>query len=183
MSHPMIAKFEEKYKKKNIPDPRPGDVVRVHQIIREGEKERIQVFEGVVLKRQHGTEIGATFTVRKIATGGIGVERTYLLHSPIIVKLERIKSSQVRRANLSYLRNIRSSKIKLNKEKPDYMMWEEPEAEKELEKIKEEQAEEAEHKAEEKEKEELELEEKFEQAQATHQNQNKDDEKSDHANG
>lgn len=176
MTNILITQYEQKYKKKNIPDPRPGDIVRVHQLIKEGEKERIQVFEGVVIKRQHGNELGASFTVRKIATGGVGVEKTFPLHSPAVVKLERVKTSQVRRANLSYLKNIRSSKIKLNKEKPDYKMWEEPEAEKELEKIKEEQEKEAEQKAEQKEKEEEKLEEKFEQAQESH-------EKTDNANG
>lgn len=166
--HPFIANFAAQSKKKNIPDPKPGDVLRVHQIIKEGEKERVQVFEGVCLKRNHGQEIGASFTVRKIAVGGVGVERTFPLHSPLIVKIERIKSSQTRRAKLNYLRNINSSKIRLKKEKTDYQMWEEPEAEKELEKIKEEQEKEAEEKAQEKAKQEENLEQQFEQAKKAH---------------
>lgn len=164
MNHPLITAVEEKHKKKNIPDPKPGDVVRVHQIITEGDKERVQVFEGVVIKRQHGTQLGATFTVRKIAVGGIGVERTYQLHSPTVVKVERVKSSHVRRAKLLYLRNTKSSRIRLHGEKADAVVWEEPEAEKELEKIKEEQEKEAEIKAHEKEREEQELEKKFHEA-------------------
>ena len=184
MVNNIVTQFEKSYKKKNIPDPRPGDIVKVYQLIKEGEKERIQVFEGVVIKRQHGTQLGASFTVRKIAVGGVGVEKTFPLHSPLIVKVERIKSSKVRRAHLGYLRNIKSSKIKLRKEKKDPMVWEEPEAEKELEKIKEEQEQEAQLKAQEKEKEEEELEEKFEQAQASHGEPKTDikDEKSDQAN-
>jgi len=164
MNHPLISAIEENYKKKNIPDPKPGDVVRVHQIIKEGDKERVQVFEGVVIKRQHGTELGATFTVRKIAVGGIGVERTYQLHSPTVVKVERVKSSHVRHAKLLYLRNTKSSRIRLHGEKADAVVWEEPEAEKELEKIKEEQEKEADIKAQEKAHEEEELEKKFHEA-------------------
>lgn len=168
MNHPLVKNITDSYKKKNIPDPKPGDILRVHQIIKEGEKERVQVFEGVCLKRNHGQEIGATFTVRKIAVGGVGVERTFPLHSPLIVKIERLKSSQTRRAKLNYLRNINSSKIRLKKEKTDYQMWEEPEAEKELEKIKEEQEREAQEKAQEKAKQEENLEQQFEQAKKAH---------------
>ena len=73
MNHPLISAIEERYKKKNIPDPKPGDVVVSNYYRRR--YDRVQVFEGVVIKRQHGIQIGATFTVRKIAVGGIGVER------------------------------------------------------------------------------------------------------------
>jgi len=84
---------------------RPGDVVRVHQKIQEGEKSRIQIFEGMVLARKHGTEAGATFTVRKVS-GGVGVERVYPLHSPNIEKIEIVKRSpKVRRAKLYYIRD------------------------------------------------------------------------------
>ena len=168
MNHPFVKQITDLYKKRNIPNPKPGDILRVHQIIKEGEKERVQVFEGVCLKRNHGTEIGATFTVRKIAVGGVGVERTFPLHSPLIVKVERLKSSETRRAKLNYLRNINSSKIRLKKEKNDYQMWEEPEAEKELEKIKEEQEKEAQEKAQEKAKKDENLEKQFEEAKKAH---------------
>lgn len=178
MTNMIIQEIAKDYKKKNTPDPKPGDTVRVHQLIKEGAKERIQIFEGVVIKRQHGSELGATFTVRKIAVGGVGVEKTFLLHSPLVIKVERVRASKVRRAKLFYLRNTKSSKIRLRQDKPSKKIWEEPEAEKELEKIKEEQAEEAQVKAQEKEKEEQELEEKFEQAKVTH-----NDEKADNANG
>lgn len=90
-------------------DPRPGDVVRVHQRITETtkkgeEKERLQVFEGTVIARRHGSEPGATFTVRKIATGGFGVERIFPLHAPTVAKVDVVKRIRVRRAKLHYLR-------------------------------------------------------------------------------
>ncbi len=181
MNHPLVKSFEAKFKKKNVPDIKSGDVVRVSQLIKEGSKERIQIFEGVVIKRQHGSEMGATFTVRKIAVGGIGVERTFLVHSPLILKIERVKTSKVRRAKLFYLRYTRSSKMKLNKENKDATVWEEPEAEAELEKIKEEQAEEAEAKLEEKAQEEAEIEQKIAEVKQSHEN-NLDEESND-ANG
>lgn len=184
MSHPLITKVEAQFRKKNIPNPRPGDIIRVHQIIKEGAKERVQVFEGVVIKHQHGNELSATFTVRKIAVGGIGVERTFLIHSPAIVKIERLKTSKVRRSKLFYLRDTKSSKMILNGEKKDKTVWEEPEAEKELEKIKEEQAEEALEKAEEKEQEDAKFEEKFKQARGeTAEAPTQTDETSDNTNG
>lgn len=96
-------------------DPCPGDVVRVHQRIRETttkgeEKERIQVFEGTVIARRHGSEPGATFTVRKIAHG-VGVERIFPLHAPTVANVETVKRYRVRRAKLHYLR----SKLKKGK--------------------------------------------------------------------
>lgn len=97
-----IKKVEEKYKRE-VPDFRPGDTVAVHLNIREGGRERTQVFEGVVLRRRGG-EVRESFTVRKISFG-IGVERIFPLHSPLIKKIEIIKQGKARRANLSYLRN------------------------------------------------------------------------------
>jgi large subunit ribosomal protein L19 len=84
-------------------DLRPGDTVRVHQKIEEKEKTRIQIFEGLVLARKHGTEPGATFTVRR-STGGYGVEKIYPLFSPMIDKIEIVKRSKVRRSKLYYIR-------------------------------------------------------------------------------
>jgi len=100
--HNEIKKVEEKFLKKDITDFSPGDTVAVHLIVKEGDRERIQVFQGVVIKRKGGG-IRETFTVRKVSFG-IGVERTFPLHSPLIKKIEVIKRGKVRRANLSYIR-------------------------------------------------------------------------------
>ena len=98
--------------KKNVPDVRAGDIVRVHQKIKEGEKERIQVFEGVVLAKKHGKGITSTITVRRV-TQGVGVERVFPLHSPMIEKIEITKRSKVRRAKLYYLREAKGRKARL----------------------------------------------------------------------
>jgi large subunit ribosomal protein L19 len=101
--------------KADLPDIRPGDIVRVSQKIREGSKERIQDFEGLVIARKHGKEMGATITVRRVI-GGIGVERIFPLHSPTIEKMEIIKRGRVKRAKLYYLRKAKGKKAKLKKE-------------------------------------------------------------------
>ena len=90
------------YKKDNIPEFKVGDTLRVHVKIIEGQRERIQVFEGYVLKRQHGG-VNETFTVRKLSNG-IGVEKTFTLHSPKIEKIEVVRRGRVRRAKLNYMR-------------------------------------------------------------------------------
>ena len=97
---------------------KPGMTVRIHETIREKnakgeEKQRIQIFEGIVLARKHKQEIGATITVRKISDG-VGVEKIFPLSSPLIVKIEPVKQAQVNRAKLSYLRNYKK-KLKENK--------------------------------------------------------------------
>jgi len=97
-----IKKVEEKFLKKEIPNFSVGDTVAVHLIVREGERERVQVFQGIVIRRKGGG-LRETFTVRKVSFG-IGVERTFPLHSPLIKKIEIIKKGKARRANLSYLR-------------------------------------------------------------------------------
>ncbi|RLE08724.1 50S ribosomal protein L19 [Candidatus Aerophobetes bacterium] len=97
-----IRKIEEKYKREVL-DFRPGDTIAVHLSVHEGGRERTQVFKGVVLRRKGGG-IRESFTVRKVSFG-IGVERTFPLHSPLIKKMEMIKRGRARRANLSYLRN------------------------------------------------------------------------------
>ncbi len=108
----IIKKIEDEQLKNDICDFRVGDTVKVYAIIKEGNRERVQVFEGTVLKRQNG---GAreTFTVRKISSG-IGVERTWPLHSPRIEKIEVVRNGKVRRAKLNYLRDRvgKSAKVK-----------------------------------------------------------------------
>ena len=88
-----------------IPAFRPGDTVKVHAKIKEGAKERVQIFEGVVISRQGGKIGTATFTVRKVSYN-VGVERTFFLHSPMIEKIEMVSVGEVRRARLYYLRNL-----------------------------------------------------------------------------
>lgn len=98
----IIKQIEEEQLKAEIPEFRVGDTVRVHAKIKEGEKERIQVFEGVVLKKQGGSN-RATFTVRK-NSNGVGVEKTWPLHSPSVEKVVVVRAGKVRRAKLNYLR-------------------------------------------------------------------------------
>lgn len=86
-----------------IPDISSGDTVRVYQKVKEGEKFRTQIFEGLIIAHQHGRESGATVTVRKVS-GGVGVERIFPLHLPTIEKIELVKKSKVRRAKLYYIR-------------------------------------------------------------------------------
>lgn len=118
----LIAKIEASSLRKSIPDFRVGDIVRVHQRIREGGKERIQVFEGMVIAKKHGAKINGTFTVRRMASG-VGVERIYPIHSPAIAKIERLRSSKVRRAKLYFLRELFGKKAKL-KGWEAYASWE-----------------------------------------------------------
>lgn len=97
----------------DLPEFRTGDIVKVHGRIIEGEKERIQVYEGVVLRRA-GSSTSATFTVRKISNG-VGVERVFPVHSPRILKVEVVSSGKVRRARIYYLRNLQGKAAKLKK--------------------------------------------------------------------
>ena len=99
----IIKKLEAEQLKENVPQFNVGDTVRVHGKIKEGNRERVQVFEGTVLKKQNGGA-RATFTVRK-TSGGIGVEKTWPLHSPNVEKVEVIRRGKVRRAKLYYLRD------------------------------------------------------------------------------
>ena len=98
----ILDQVTQDYKKDDIPEFKVGDTLRVHVKIIEGQRERIQVFEGYVLKRQHGG-INETFTVRKLSNG-IGVEKTFPLHSPKIEKIEVVRKGKVRRAKLNYMR-------------------------------------------------------------------------------
>ena len=98
-----IQQFAQKYNTREIPEIQPGWTIKVHQKIREGEKERVTPFEGLVIAKKHGREAGGTFTVRKIISG-IGVEKIFPVHSPTIEKIEILKTAKVRRAKLYYLR-------------------------------------------------------------------------------
>lgn len=101
----IIKEITQEQLKKDVPSFRPGDTLRVHVKVVEGTRERIQVFEGVVIRRRGGG-ISETFTVRKISYG-VGVERTFPLHSPIVDKIEVMRRGKVRRAKLYYLRALR----------------------------------------------------------------------------
>lgn len=107
----LLNLVEEKEVRKDLPDFKVGDTVEVHLIIKEGEKERIQIFKGdVIAKRGSGPR--ATFTVRKVSFG-IGVERIFLLHSKMIKKIEVLRRGKVRRAKLYYLRQLKGKKARL----------------------------------------------------------------------
>lgn len=99
----IIKSIEHEQLKNTIPDLHVGDTVRVHQRIKEGNRQRIQVFEGIIIKKQNGG-LNATFTVRRISYG-VGVEKTFLIHSPLIEKVENIRVGKARRAKLYYLRD------------------------------------------------------------------------------
>ncbi len=110
MDH-LVRVVEKDYLKKEIPEIRPGDTVKLHLKVKEGNRERDQVFQGIVIAMR-GSGLSKTITVRRIATGGIGVERIVPLHSPVLEKVEVVRKGKVRRAKLYYLRNVRG-KIKI----------------------------------------------------------------------
>ena len=99
----IIAEFNKSQTQSKIPDINPGDTIRVFQKIKEGDKERIQPFEGLVIARKHGDGASGTITVRKVSEG-IGVERIFPIHSPAIQKIDVIRRGRVRRAKLYYIR-------------------------------------------------------------------------------
>lgn len=110
--HSLVKLVQESYKKTDIPEFKSGDTIAVHVIIKEGNKERIQVFEGVVLQRR-GTGATETVTVRKIAAGEIAVERIFPIHSPTIAKIEVKRRGKVRRARIFYLRKLKGKAAKI----------------------------------------------------------------------
>lgn len=114
-----------KYGKKNPPQVKAGDTVRVHQKIKEGDKERVQIFEGLVIATKHGLGLNGSFTVRKIAVGNVGVERTYPVHSPNIIKVERTKNAEVSRAKLYYMRDRKGKAARFRDEVRDLATWSE----------------------------------------------------------
>lgn len=109
----LIQAVNDAQRKKKVVDVRSGDTVRVHQKIKEGNKERIQVFEGVVIRTTRSNSLSNSFTVRRIASG-VGVEKSFLMHSPLILKVEVTKRSRVRRNYLSYLRNRSGKSARLS---------------------------------------------------------------------
>jgi len=129
----IIETFLKPFLKKKTPDIRPGDTVRVYQRVfassknaKEKNKEKLQVFEGLVIARKHKKEAGATITVRKVISG-VGVEKIFPLHSPLIEKIEIIKRSKVRRAKLYYLREAKGKKARLKKlDLPEEVVFSEP---------------------------------------------------------
>lgn len=103
MSFSLIQKVNDQQKKNQVVDVRSGDTVRVHQKIKEGSKERVQMFEGVVIRTDNKAQHTSRITVRKVASG-VGVEKSFLLHSPLVEKVEVVRRAKVRRNFLSYLR-------------------------------------------------------------------------------
>lgn len=111
----VIETIEKEQMRLDIPDFKAGDTIRVHARIKEGEKERIQIFQGVVLRKRKG-RTGATFTVRKVSYG-IGVERIFPLHSPNIDKIEIVSRGKVRRGRLYYLRKLRGKAARIKEKR------------------------------------------------------------------
>ena len=111
MSQQLIDALTNEYMKNDVPEFRPGDNVKVHVRIKEGEKERIQVFEGLVIKRRGGG-ISETYTVRKMSNG-VGVERTFPVHSPMVAQIEVVRRGKVRRAKLNYIRSLSAKKARI----------------------------------------------------------------------
>lgn len=115
MSQALLHHVSGAAVKGELPDLRPGHVVRVHQKIKEGEKERVQIFEGLVMSLNAGAKADKTFTVRKIVEG-VGVEKVYPLYSPLIEKIEIVKQGKVRRSKLYYMRDLQGKSTRLQDE-------------------------------------------------------------------
>ena len=111
----IIENIEKEQMRLDIPDFKPGDTIRVHARIKEGEKERIQIFQGLVIRKRKGMT-GATFTVRKVSYG-IGVERIFPLHSPILEKVEIVSRGKVRRGRLYYMRKLRGKAARIKEKR------------------------------------------------------------------
>ena len=168
--HALIKQVESKFLKKQVVDVRSGDTVKVSQRIKEGSKERIQIFEGLVIRTDRKDSLTSTITVRRISSG-VGVEKSFLLHSPLVEKVEVVKRSKVRRKYLSYMRarsgkSARLAAVDFDKNVVNDVT--DPEAEAEVERIKEEQKKDHEAQAEEKAAEAAELDAKAAEVEARH---------------
>jgi large subunit ribosomal protein L19 len=156
----VIQKIEEKFKKHQVVDVKSGDTVKVHQKIKEGTKERIQVFQGLVIRTDRKGSHTSRITVRRIASG-VGVEKSFLIHSPLVVKVEVTKRSKVRRNYLTYMRNRTGKAARLTGvefDRDGVNTVRDPKAEEEAEKVRLEAEEAAKAKAEAKAAEEAERE-------------------------
>lgn len=166
----IVKKIEQQYKKSAVVDVRSGDTVKVHQKIREGNKERVQIFQGLVIRTDRKGSHTSRITVRRIASG-IGVEKSFLLHSPLVLKVEVTKRSKVRRNYLTYMRSrtgkaARLTGVDFDREAVNTIRDEAAEAEEA--KLHEEAAKVAEAEAAKKAAEEAETQAKFEAATAAH---------------
>ena len=112
-----LQEVEKEYLRTDLPEFRAGDTVRVHVKVAEGDKERIQIFQGVVIRRR-GSGTRASFAVRKVSAG-VGVERVFPLHSPVIDKIEVVRHGRVRRAKLYYLRKLRGKAARIEERRED----------------------------------------------------------------
>ena len=170
MSFALIQKVNDEQKKAQVVDVRSGDTVRVHQKIKEGNKERIQIFEGVVIRTDNKGQHTSRITVRKIASG-VGVEKSFLLHSPLVEKVEITRRSKVRRNFLSYLRqrsgkSARLAAVQFDREAVNSVRDEHAEAE--TARLKEEAKKEADEKAAAKAAEQADLDAKAAEVEARH---------------
>jgi large subunit ribosomal protein L19 len=167
----VIQKIEAKYLKNAVVDVRSGDTVKVHQKIKEGNKERVQIFQGLVIRCDRKGSHTSRITVRRIASG-VGVEKSFLLHSPLVLKIEVTKRSKVRRNYLSYMRDLTGKKARLTGvdfDRRSVNDIHDVAAEAEEEKLKEEVAAAAEANAEAKEAEDAKLEAKAAAVAAKHE--------------
>ncbi len=167
----VISQIEARYKKPQIVDVHSGDTVKVHQKIREGSKERIQIFQGLVIRTDRKNSHTSRIVVRRIASG-VGVEKSFLLHSPLVVKIEVTKRSKVRRNYLTYMRARTGKSARLTGQDFDRQAVNsivDEKAEAEAEKLKEETEKQHEIEAAEKAKEESKIEAKAEEAIAKHE--------------
>jgi len=167
----VIQKINDQYRKSAVVDVRSGDTVKVHQKIREGNKERIQIFQGLVIRTDNAGSHTSRITVRRIASG-VGVEKSFLLHSPLVVKVEVTKRSKVRRNYLSYMRSRTGKAARLTGvefDRDTVNAVHDAAIEAEESKLKEEAAKDAAAKAEAKAAEEAELAAKQAEVEARHQ--------------